>query len=273
MIDAQKSAEQIAAAGKINATTYLTTVPAEYNAARCILEQYSGIAPADVDAHIIAIRDKAWDVFPYGCIGSFGFLNLEPTVQDPLFQTVAARLRASGATETFLDVGCCLGVVVRQLIADGVSSERLYGTDLQPNFLDLGKELFRDGNPDRRGATFIAGDMLWDGDNGAALNQLNGKIDVIYAASFFHLFEWEDQLKVAKRMVGFLRSANPNTLIFGRNGGPKIVGWENYVLDSKRWHRIWDEVSKATSILWRTEIEVEDSETWIIVMFRVFRAR
>jgi ubiquinone/menaquinone biosynthesis C-methylase UbiE len=192
-----------------------------------------------------------------------------PTIQDPLFQIVTARLTAPGSTETFLDVGCCLGHVVRQLIAEGVSSERLYGTDLQPRFLDLGYELFRDRNRSKNRATFVAGDMLLEND--ARLEELTGKVDIIYASAFFHLFEREAQIKTAKRMVRFLRPENQKAMIFGRNEGPKIVGWEKYVLDAESWRRMWGEVGEATGTCWRTEMDVESTEQWIKVRFGVYR--
>jgi ubiquinone/menaquinone biosynthesis C-methylase UbiE len=179
------------------------------------------------------------------------------------------RLKAPRSTETFLDVGCCLGHVVRQLIAEGVSSERLYGTDLQPRFLDLGYELFRDRDRIKNRATFVAGDMLQEND--VRLEKLTGKVDIIYASAFFHLFEREDQIKAAKRMVRFLRPENPRAMIFGRNEGPKIVGWEKYVLDAESWQRMWDEVGEATRTCWRTEMDVESSNEWIKVRFGVYR--
>ena len=193
-----------------------------------------------------------------------------PTIQDPLFQGVATRLKAIGSTETFLDVGCCLGHVVRQLIAEGVSSERLYGLDLQPRFLDLGYDLFRDRDRSKSKATFVAGDMLQEDDE--RLEKLTGRVDIIYASAFFHLFEREAQIKAAKRMVRFLRPENPRAMIFGRNEGPKIVGWEKYVLDTESWRHMWGEVGEATGTRWRTEMDVENSDEWIKVRFGVYRA-
>jgi hypothetical protein len=218
---------------------------------------------------LVEQREKAWAVFPYGCVGSFSFLNLVPTLQDPLFQTVSARLKAPESTETFLEVGCCLGLVIRQLIIDGAPSERLYGTDLQPRFLDLGYELFRDRDHNKSRATFVAGDMVQETD--ARLDTLTGKIDVIYASDFFHLFKREAQIKAAKRMVRFLKPENTRAMIFGRHQGPKIVEWEKYVLNAESWRRMWDEVGEATGTCWRTDMNVESDDKWIKVRFSVYR--
>ncbi|KAI3329919.1 S-adenosyl-L-methionine-dependent methyltransferase [Ustulina deusta] len=266
MNDSRKTAEQVATAAKQNAAFYLTEIPPEIEPVRRLLE-HSGIAPEDVDVHIREIRDKAWNVFPYGAIGSFRFLDINPTLQDLLFQTVVKRLKAPGSTEAFLDVGCCLGHVVRQLIAEGVPSERLYGIDLQDRFLDFGYDLFRDRDSTR--ATFVSGDMLREED--PRLEELMGKVDIIYASAFFHLFEREDQIKAAKRMVGFLKPGNKNAIIFGHNGGPKISAWEKYVLDEESWRHMWDEVGEATGTSWRTEMNVESSDEWIEVRFAVHK--
>lgn len=208
-------------------------------------------------------------MFPYGCVGSFGFLNMAHTTSDPMFQAVTKRLAAPGATESFLDVGCCLGSVPRHLASEGVSSDRLYGTDLQPLFLDLGYELFRDGDKSKSQATYVAGDMLKEDD--ARLDVLTGKIDIVYAASFFHLFERDDQIRAAKRVVSFLKPESTNALIFGCNGGPKCTGWEKYVLDTESWKSMWDEVGEATGTQWRTESVVDDKQETIKVRFAVYR--
>lgn len=52
MSASEKRPDEIAAAAQQNAALYLTEIPPEADAARRLLEQYSGIAPAEVDAHI-----------------------------------------------------------------------------------------------------------------------------------------------------------------------------------------------------------------------------
>ncbi|KAK7949305.1 uncharacterized protein PG986_010191 [Apiospora aurea] len=79
------------------------------------------------------------------------------------------------------------------------------------------------------------------------------------------------QLKAAKRMVGFLGPENPRAMIFGQNQGPKIEGWEKYVLDPKRWTNLWEEVGQATGTKWRNEMEVESTDKWNNVRFGVYR--
>ncbi|KAK8086014.1 hypothetical protein PG994_000988 [Apiospora phragmitis] len=216
--------------------------PPEIEPALRLLQQYSGIGLEDAPEFISKIQAKASAISPYGCFKSLLFLNLTPTLEDPRYQATVERLRAPGSTETFLDVGCGLGSVVRLLANQGVPGARLYGTDLHAGFLDLGFELFGDRERDRGGrgsrATYVAGDML-DANDARLDLVLRGKIDVIYASAFFHLFEREDQLRAAKRMIGFLWADNPRAMIFGQNQGPKIEGWEKYVLDPGRWAGLW----------------------------------
>ncbi|KAK8005860.1 hypothetical protein PG991_012157 [Apiospora marii] len=194
--------------------------PPETEPALRLLQQYSGLRPEQIPELVGRIQARALAIFPYGCFKSLWFLNLVPTLKDPRYQAALERMRAPEAAETFLDVGCCLGPVVRQLASQGVPDDRLYGTDLHAGFLDLGYELF--GDRGRSRATYVAGDML--DENDARLDVLRGKIDVIYASALFHLFEREDQLKAAKRMVGFLRPDSPDVVIFGQNQGPKMEG-------------------------------------------------
>lgn len=194
-------------------------------------------------------------------------MDIDPTLQDPAFQAVSKRLLEPGATEALLEVGCCLGPIIRHLVAQGVPGERLYGTDLLSQFIELGFDLFRDRSLIR--ATFVCGDML--DDNDARLEQLNGKVDIIFAESFFHLFGYHDQKKAAKRMVGFLKKDSLDPVIFGKNGGKKISGWEKYILDGDAFSKLWDEVGEETATSWSAETNVEQGDDWIQVTFIVRR--
>ncbi|KAI0427182.1 hypothetical protein F5Y09DRAFT_350609 [Xylaria sp. FL1042] len=267
MSDSLQETNKIEAAARQNAALYQTEIPPEVEPIRRLLE-YNGILSEDIDAHIREIISCLLHaVFPYGAIGSFRFLDINPTLRDPLFQVVSRRLKAPGSTEVFLDVGCCLGHVIRQLIADGVSSERLYGIDLQARFLDLGYDLFRDRGSNR--ATLVSGNMLLDENPG--LDKLIGKVDIIYASAFFHLFERGEHIEAAKQMIRFLKPNNGSTMIFGNNGGPKIPGWEKYVLDKESWSEMWVEIGTMTGTSWRMEMSVESNDEWIEAKFAVYR--
>ncbi|KAK7723900.1 hypothetical protein SLS64_000231 [Diaporthe eres] len=135
-------------------------------AARALLEEYSHIPPGEVDQYVIAMedrestnpttskRDKAWDIFPYPCIGQFRFLNLSLS-KKPSYERLLERLR-DGAT--YLDVGCCIGQDIRKLVHDGAPGGSLHGAELQEGFIGLGYDFFRDR--DTLGATLVQADVF-----------------------------------------------------------------------------------------------------------------
>ena len=85
----------------------------------------------------ISQREKLWRIKPYGCIGRFRFLQLDFAL-DPRYQHALTLLKKRFSSNTFLDLGCCVGQVLRQLAHDGVSSSRLFGTDVEPRFMEVG---------------------------------------------------------------------------------------------------------------------------------------
>lgn len=157
-------------------------------------------------------RDRAWDVWPYPCIGQFRFLDLSISLH-PLYPLLQQRLHSG---QSFLDLGCCFGQDIRKFVFDGVPEQNLIGCDLHQGFLDLGYDLFRDR--DRLASRFFAGDILasqFDDGKGGPFDELRGKIDIIHASSFFHLFSLSAQLLIAKRLLALLRHV-PGSLVLGR---------------------------------------------------------
>jgi SAM-dependent methyltransferase len=170
----------------------------------------------------------------------------------PEYPEILDRLKAG---EKFLDVGCCFGQILRQLVFDGVPAQNLAGTDLRPEFVELGYELFKD--KDRLEAQFVTGDAL-DANN-KSLEILDGKFNIIHAASFFHLFGWDDQVKIGERIVKFFRP-DANALVLGRQSG----NWQPVSLElyrasgEKRYHHnvetfqaLWDEIGERTGTKWK----------------------
>ncbi|KAI1112054.1 hypothetical protein F5Y14DRAFT_463789 [Nemania sp. NC0429] len=190
-------------------------------------EKYVGIKGTEaVASHIYHVRDKAWEVLPYPCIGLFRFLDFSIHLS-PDYPTIVRRVQ-EGAT--FLDLGCCFGQDVRKLSNDsGVNSPNLIGSDLEPQFLQLGYELFADKNTAKM--TFSPGNVFADD----FLEQYRGKIDIIYLASFLHLFN-EDQQRVVMRQVNKLLRPRKGSMVFGRNLGAvkggrfkmESIGWDLY---------------------------------------------
>ncbi|RYC63478.1 hypothetical protein CHU98_g2757, partial [Xylaria longipes] len=185
-----------------------------------------------------------------------------------------------------LDVGCCVGQVLRKLAFDGVDSSRLYGTDVEPRFLDIGYDLFRDR--DKFKGRFVVGDILRqqdqnqnqnqnqnqsqnqsqnrgeedEEDDNDALSALDAKMTFIHATSFFHLFTWDDQVRAATRMVRLLHPGRPDVMLFGRQVGTTLprdngkAGSDKvYLHNADSWQRLWDEVGRRTGTTWRTTME------------------
>ncbi|KAF9875975.1 hypothetical protein CkaCkLH20_06421 [Colletotrichum karsti] len=224
--------------------------------ARALLRDYSKIPAEDVDDHIRHIRDELWKVFHYPCIGRWRFLLLADS-QDALYRKVLGRMTDANSGDKLLDLGACVGQALRQLAHDGVDSSRLYGADLQQKFLDIGYDLFRDR--DRFNATLVAGNALDPADPG--LEVLDGQVSIVWANAFFHLFDWEQQVRVAERIVKFLKPGIRDGLIFGRHlGSTEPKGSENegrkrYLHDQSSFQRLWDEVGAKTGTRWRVWME------------------
>ncbi|KAI0003553.1 hypothetical protein F4779DRAFT_95455 [Xylariaceae sp. FL0662B] len=267
---------------------YVDDLPPDIEPIRKFLEKYSGIRAKDVDEHIHYIRDRLWEIYPYVCIGRFRFLSLQFT-SDPRYQLALQRLLMPNSKTTFLDLACCVGQVLRQLVFDGVDSTRLYGTDIESRFLEVGYDLFKDR--EKLKATFVAGDLLSKGEGGDGddrLKVLDGKMSIIHASSFFHLFTWENQVRAAQRMIRFLDPNDPGAMIFGRHVGTTTPGDKENPRGERRflhngtsWQELWDEVGKLTGTSWRTEVVIlgdmsvgmyNPGDTIRRVRFGVFRA-
>ncbi|KAH7119947.1 hypothetical protein B0J11DRAFT_72676 [Dendryphion nanum] len=178
-------------------------------AAQKLLETYSNVPSEEVVAHVVRVRDEAWKIFPYPCIGQFRFLDLSLS-QRADYGDILQRIKNG---ERFLDMACCFGQEIRQLVADGAPAENLYGCDLRGEFLDLGYKLFLDKN--KLSTRFVTANVF---DATSALTELKGQLDIIYVGSFFHLWGYKDQVTVSKAVASLLRPRK-GTIIVGRQVG------------------------------------------------------
>ncbi|KAI4936481.1 hypothetical protein J4E85_001811 [Alternaria conjuncta] len=175
-----------------------------------LLETWSGIPSDDVLDHVVQLREKAWKVHPYPCIGQFRFLDPSFSELPDERKEIVERLRKG---QKLLDMACCVGQTIRTLANDGAPTENLYGCDLQPDFIDLGYELFRDR--EKLKASFLTADIF---DPESALTNIQGQMDIVYAGSFFHLWGYEKQVQVSKAVVALL-CPQPGSMILGRQVG------------------------------------------------------
>lgn len=106
----------------------------------------------------------------------------------------------------------------------------------------------------------MAGDMLDPADK--QLTALRGKVTIIHAGSFFHLFNWNQQLYMGKRLVGFLKPGTKNALIYGRQVGTNRPGasaagnQSSYLHDQASFQRLWDEIGSLTKTRWQVQLEL-----------------
>lgn len=205
-------------------------------------------------------RDKAWEIFPYPCIGQFRFLDLSIS-QSPHYSDILSRLKSG--EETFLDLGCCFGQDLRKLVSDGAPSEHLYGSDLRQDFWDLGYELFQDGRALK--SRFLAADIF---DENSSLQELDGKVDILYASSFLHLFNLELQHNICERIVRLLKP-KAGSILLGRQVGHVEAGEKIHRTNKggKMWRhnvqsfeKMWREVGDLTGTKWKVEAVLYDLE-------------
>ncbi|RHZ51899.1 hypothetical protein CDV55_103509 [Aspergillus turcosus] len=221
---------------------------------REILEEYSGVDPERVEQHLFEVRERAWQIFPYPCIGQWRFTDLNLSLH-PSYPEVLERLNQG---QTFLDLGCCMGQDIRKLIFDGVPpTKKINAADLRQEYIDLGFDLFRDREKLERAINFFVTDIF---NPSSDFDQLNGKIDVIWAGSFFHLFDWDEQVEVGKHVVQTLRP-QMGSLLLGRQSGTLRPGryphatTSGFVFrhDPETFDRLWKEIGKATGTEWTVD--------------------
>lgn len=176
--------------------------------------------------------------------------------QDPIFDSIIARLKDPVSKDAFLDVACGLGQVLRKLTADGINPSKLYGTDILGKYLDLGFELFRDRDRFPSGH-FTPADLLQSGgDDG--LGALEGKMTLIHASNFFHLFDWDEQVRIGRNLVRLMQPGASDRVIFGRHIGRRHAGTmvsarsggTRYLHDLGSFQKLWDEIGLATGTSW-----------------------
>ncbi|KIJ66175.1 hypothetical protein HYDPIDRAFT_87780 [Hydnomerulius pinastri MD-312] len=225
----------------------------------------TGIEDDDaLKAHILIAQEKAYKVAPFPCIYGFSFLRVG-IAKNPAYNNIV-KLGRERQGAIFLDIGCCFSVDARKAASDGFLPSNIVSSDLNPEFLELSHELFNT-NKDTYPAHFVAGDafdptMLSivppfkevpssrpDLSNLTSLNPLHGHCSVINASAFFHLFDEEKQLHVARALAGLL-SPEPGSVICGIHVGARekgivtewVVGanYSHFRHSPESWAELWD---------------------------------
>lgn len=131
------------------------------------------------------------------------------------------------------------------------------------DFMEMGYDLFLD--KDRLRSKFIAADFF---EPSSDLAQFGGNMDMIYAGSFLHLFDWSRQVAACKRIISLLRPT-PGALFVGRQIGSANPGEYKhrvgddgmlYRHDEATFRRMWEEVAKETGTEWDVEVSLKPIE-------------
>ena len=177
--------------------------------------------------------------------------------QEARYQQVLFRLTLQDTRDAFLDLGCCVGQALRQLRHDGVPGSRLYGFDKDSRFINLGYDLFQDKK--KLKATFVVGDILAS----SGLEPLRGQITIVHATSFFHLFDWKQQLQIGKALVELLKPGTKNGLVYGRQAGVETrgrelpgIGGATFLHDKESFQQLWNEIGALTKTAWVVDMNI-----------------
>ncbi|KAK2610136.1 hypothetical protein N8I77_003590 [Diaporthe amygdali] len=248
---------------------------------RQLVTEYARVKPEHVETHVQAVRDKAWRVAPFPCVGSYLFAELA-LFKHPAYPEILNRL-ATDPSSVYLEVGCGLAQDIRKLIADGAPAASLRGTDLQAGLMACGHDLFHDSEAlplatdsgELQGRTFVAANFLDDSD-ASALRAWEGGADFVHASMFLHCFELPAQVRACKRIVALLRS-RPGSLLVGRSGGVSLaaggpreeepkgplgriggVKRTNYLHDVGSFKSMWEQVGRETETKWDVKVVEEE---------------
>lgn len=254
---------------------YSETVPPIDPAMRELLVQYAGIEDSAVEKHLTDVRDEAWRVSPFPCVGTFLFADLALSTF-PIYPTVLENLR-SGAWTRYLDVGCGLGQDLRKLVHDGAPASAVLGTDLSAGLLTSGQALFRDADALPLGTSLLTANFLDEGpDNALAAAQLDGSVDVVHASMFLHCFDLSTQLRACRRIVRLLKP-EPGVMVVGKTGGVAATGRNgreevtkgpvgslggvavtSFLHDVNSFQTLWEEVGRESGTKWEVEAAEEE---------------
>ena len=129
-----------------------------------------------------------------------------------------------------------MGTDVRKAAYDGYPASQIVGVELQAEFIALGKKLYADAQ--NTPIRFIQGDVLTLKLPSSAqsvtpsstpvrevvsLDDLLGRVAVVYTGALFHLFDESTQHALALRLALLVRQDKPS-LIFGRHQGQAEAG-------------------------------------------------
>ncbi|KAI0662440.1 hypothetical protein C8Q70DRAFT_559967 [Cubamyces menziesii] len=242
----------------------------------------------ELKRHILQVQAEAYRVFPYPCIRRFVFVR-STLPRIPGYDRLL-KLGREHKGAILLDIGCCFGNDVRHAAADGFPVKQIVASDLHAEYWELGHKLFRTTN-ETFPAKFIPGDVFDpahievvpptycpatdatpDLPTSTSLNPLHGRVSAIHASAFFHLFNEEKQLHIARALAGLL-SAEPGSMIIGLHAiamekgitvehfgeGGAVSDITVFYHSPESWVELWDgQVFKKGSVKVETSLTERD---------------
>ncbi|KAI0437929.1 hypothetical protein F4803DRAFT_536854 [Xylaria telfairii] len=225
---------------------------------RDMLENYSKIPREEQLEHVHRIRDRAWNLRAWPCIGIGVWLTPQLRRQ-AFYPEILERVKAGAVVA---DIGTFIGHDLRRLIYDGAPSKNLYGVDIINTF-DIGYEFFRDR--DTFGGHFIEADFI-NSSASPELTALKNKVDILIVSQVLHQWSWINQFNAAKILVEFTK---PGTWVVGNQVGnvvPQAVSNPGmptpiYRHSPDSFIKMWEEVGTTTATqfeTWATLRPLED---------------
>lgn len=161
---------------------------------------------------------------------------------------------------------------MRYLAYRGAPSENIHGFDVEPSFIAASYNYYRDRS--KFHAKLITADFFNDSDN-APLKQLEGKMDIIWAAKFVHLFDRQMQIEVLVQLVKYLKPKPGSMLCASHNGlpnaqevnvtqpeGGSVLRTPTFLMGNKETSKeIWAEVERRSESKWDFACELIDLRT------------
>lgn len=184
-------------------------------------------------------------------------------VCDKLFVLAFCRYRRRhsqvGEPRLFLDLNCGLGQDIRRLVYDAALSENLVGLELRQGIVHLGYELFQDKS--ELISRFLVQSFFADT---TEILSLAKKVNVINSGMFIHLWDWDNQIEVGKRMISLL-IPEAGAIITGLHFGSRSAGiWVSvkdspmFVHNANTLNDLWDQCAQETGTSWNFQCVVTE---------------
>ncbi|KAF8905022.1 hypothetical protein CPB84DRAFT_1772199 [Gymnopilus junonius] len=219
--------------------------------------------------HIIAVQAKAYDIYGYPCIRRFAFTKLK-IARLPAYKK-ALQLLQERKDPILLDIGCCFGNDLRKAVLDG--------WPVQNAIAPTSNRLFK-STPETFPASFIQGDVfsskLLDLDalideaatpplnSLTSLTPLRHRISAIHASAFFHLFQEDRQLELARKLAALLLPKK-GSIIFGAHGSLPVKGFRTERIANSSGVSMFCHSPDSWKELWTTQIFGPDQDVKVDV--------